>query len=128
MIIVYTSDLHGNKEHYFELLELAMLKQAQAVIIGGDMLPIRGPFQSSIKAQEEFILTFLEPTLQDFLAASPRSTLYTMLGNDDWQTSNVHLRTLAEKGLLRLIHAERHELGDGYQVIGYGHVPRNRSG
>jgi Icc-related predicted phosphoesterase len=47
MIIVYTSDLHGNKEHYQELFELAEQKEAQTIIIGGDILPIGRQVQGS---------------------------------------------------------------------------------
>lgn len=46
-----------------------------------------------------------------------------MLGNDDWQASNVHLGTLVAKGTLRLLHGEKHELGSGYELVGYAHVP-----
>jgi Icc-related predicted phosphoesterase len=123
MAIVYTSDLHGIRDLYLELFELATQKKAQVIIIGGDMLPIHGPFQYSLQEQEDFIYTFLEPVLRDFLSVLPQATVYAMLGNDDWQASNTHLRNLAEKGVLRLLHAEIHDLGDGYELIGYGHVP-----
>jgi Icc-related predicted phosphoesterase len=46
-----------------------------------------------------------------------------MLGNDDWQASNVHLETLVAKSTLRLLHAEKHELGSDYELVGYAHVP-----
>lgn len=46
-----------------------------------------------------------------------------MLGNDDWQASNVHLGILVAKGTLRLLHGEKHELGSGYELVGYAHVP-----
>jgi len=123
MIIVYTSDLHGNKELYQELFELAEQKKPQAIIIGGDMLPIHGPFHHSLQEQQDFIFSYLEPTIEGFLSTSPQATVYAMLGNDDWQASNTHLSKLAEKGVLRLLHAARHDLGGGYDLIGYGHVP-----
>ena len=56
MIVVYTSDLHGNKELYAELFELAEERRAQAVIIGGDMLPMQGSFQYSLLEQKDFLL------------------------------------------------------------------------
>jgi Icc-related predicted phosphoesterase len=46
-----------------------------------------------------------------------------MLGNDDWQASKVHLKTLVARGTLRLLHGEKHELGSGYELVGYAHVP-----
>jgi Icc-related predicted phosphoesterase len=123
MIIVYTSDLHGNKELYQELFELAEQRKAQAVIIGGDMLPIHGPFHHSLQEQQDFVFSYLEQVIEDFLSRAPQATVYAMLGNDDWQASNTHLGILEEKGILRLLHAAGHDLGEGYNLIGYGHVP-----
>jgi Icc-related predicted phosphoesterase len=123
MRIVYTSDLHGNKELYAELFATALRKEAQTVIIGGDMLPHYGPFKYSLKDQEEFILNYLEPKLRDFLVEAPQANLYAMLGNDDWRVSNTHLRSLSKKGLLRMLHGEKHEAEDGHELIGYAHVP-----
>ncbi|MFA9433720.1 MAG: metallophosphoesterase [Deltaproteobacteria bacterium] len=123
MVVVYTSDLHGNKEHYQELFELAEQRKAQTIIIGGDMLPIHGPFKYSLQEQQNFIFSYLEPKIRDFRSRAPQTTIYAMLGNDDWQASNVHLETLVAKGTLRLLHGEKHELGSGYELVGYAHVP-----
>ena len=123
MVVVYTSDLHGNQEHYQELFELAEQRKAQAIIIGGDMLPIRGPFKYSLQEQQNFIFSYLEPKIRDFRSRASQTTIYAMLGNDDWQASNVHLGILVAKGTLRLLHGEKHELGSGYELVGYAHVP-----
>jgi len=123
MIVVYSADLHGNKELYEELLELAEERRAHAVVIGGDMLPIHGPFQYSLQEQAEFIFSFVEPRFRDFLSRVPQATIFAMLGNDDWQASNVHLEKLAHKSILRLLHGQKHDLGDGCTIVGYGHVP-----
>ena len=123
MVVVYTSDLHGNEEHYQELFELAEQRKAQTIIIGGDMLPIHGPFKSSLQEQQNFIFSYLEPKIRDFRSRAPHTTIYAMLGNDDWQASNVHLGILVAKGTLRLLHGEKHELGSGYELVGYAHVP-----
>ena len=123
MIVVYTSDLHGNKELYSELFELAEKKRAQAVIIGGDMLPIGGSFQYSILVQKNFIFSYLGPKFRGFLSKTTQATIYAMLGNDDWGASNAHLKNLEGQGILRLIHGQKHALGDSYELIGYAHVP-----
>ena len=123
MIVIYTSDLHGNKELYSELFARAGQKKAPAVIIGGDILPFHGPFKYSLQEQRDFIFNYLEPTLERFLANTPETAVYVMLGNDDWQASNAHLSSLSEKGLIRMLHGEKHEIGDGYVLIGYAHVP-----
>lgn len=123
MVVVYTSDLHGNQEHYQELFELAEQRKAQTIIIGGDMLPIHGPFKYSLQEQQNFIFSYLEPKIRDFRSRASQTTIYAMLGNDDWQASNVHLGILVAKGTLRLLHGEKHELGSGYELVGYAHVP-----
>jgi len=123
MIVVYTSDLHGNKELYSELFELAEKRRAQAVIIGGDMLPIGGFFQYSLLEQKNFILSYLESKLRGFLFKAPQATIYAMLGNDDWGASNTYLKNLEGQGILRLLHGRRYALGDSYELIGYAHVP-----
>ena len=123
MIVVYTSDLHGNKELYSELFELAEERRAQAVIIGGDMLPMRGSLQYSLIEQKDFIFSYLGPKLRGFLSKAPQASIYAMLGNDDWGASNTHLKNLEGQGILRLIHGQKHALGDRYDLIGYAHVP-----
>jgi Icc-related predicted phosphoesterase len=123
MIVVYTSDLHGNKELYSELFDLAEERRARAVIIGGDMLPIGNSFQYSLLVQKDFIFSYLEPKLKGFLSKVPQATIYAMLGNYDWSASDIHLKSLEEKGMLRLLHGQKHVLRDDYELIGYAHVP-----
>ena len=123
MSVIYTSDLHGNKDLYLELFELAEQKKARAIIIGGDMLPFQGPIQDSLKEQKDFIFDFLEPQLEGLLSKTLQATCYAMLGNYDWQGSQAHLRSLEDKGLLRLMHAKKNNLAAGYELIGYAHVP-----
>ena len=105
------------------IFELGEQKKTQAIIIGGDMLPIHGPFKYSLQEQQNFIFSYLEPKIQDFRSRVPQSDIYAMLGNDDWQASNAHLETLAKRGIVRLLHGEKHELGSGYELVGYAHVP-----
>jgi uncharacterized protein len=123
MRVLFASDLHGHRNLYAELFAAAGRKVARAVILGGDLLPHHGPFQDTVVEQQEFIVSFLEPALQEFLGQHPGVRFYALLGNTDWKTSCESMVRLAGKGLLRLLHGECHELGEGYQVLGYGHVP-----
>jgi Icc-related predicted phosphoesterase len=123
MIVVYTSDLHGNRELYSELFDLAEERRARAIIIGGDMLPVGDSFQYSLLEQKDFIFSYLEPKLKGFLSKVPQATMYAMLGNYDWSASDIHLKSLEEKGILRLLHGQKHTLRDDYELIGYAHVP-----
>lgn len=122
MKVLFASDLHGHRNLYAELLAVAAGKGARAVILGGDLLPHHGPFQDTIAEQEDFIFSFLQPALQEFCRRQPQARFYALLGNTDWNASRQPMARLAQEGLLRLLHGECHDLGEGYQVLGYGHV------
>jgi len=123
MKILFASDLHGHRNLYAELFAAASRKGARAVILGGDLLPHHGPFQDTVVEQEDFIASFLESALEDFLKQRPDVQFYALLGNTDWRASCDAMARLAEKGLLKLLHGEFHAMGEGYRVLGYGHVP-----
>ena len=48
MKIVYTADLHGIEGLYSQLFRLAVNWGAEAIIIGGDLLPKHGSFWISV--------------------------------------------------------------------------------
>ena len=56
MKIIYTADLHGIEDLYSQLFRLAVNRQADAIIIGGDLLPKHGSFWTSIEDQRDFII------------------------------------------------------------------------
>src|SRR5208337_1237006 len=111
MRIIFTSDLHGNTSLYRELLRLAERFDVHHVIVGGDLFPMEGAFHETIKGQIDFVNSFLGPALSDFLARNPRTTLHFLHGNGDWRSSLAALETLEQKGIIRLLHDRRHELG-----------------
>ena len=66
MVVVYTSDLHGNKEHYQELFELAGQRKAQSYYHWGRHAPHPRPFSITLsKSNEDFIFSYLEPTIEE---------------------------------------------------------------
>jgi Icc-related predicted phosphoesterase len=123
MKVLFASDLHGHRSLYAELFAAAGRKGARAVILGGDLLPHHGPFQDTVVEQQDFISSYLEPSLRDFHRQHPGVHFYALLGNTDWQASCDAMARLVEKGLLKLLHGECHDLGEGCRVFGYGHVP-----
>jgi Icc-related predicted phosphoesterase len=123
MRIVYATDLHGSKAQYQQLLALALRQDARAVILGGDLLPIDGPFAESIQAQDHFIRTFLGPTLLDFSRAHPHIGLYWLHGNNDWAASLPALHQAMTAAGGQCLHNRIHTLENGYQLIGYANVP-----
>lgn len=84
MLLVYTSDLHGNIAGYRQLLELAVQRAAQTVIVGGDLLPHSIKLASAVSRQRDFVQTALRPLLATFRATHPNITVYLLPGNDDW--------------------------------------------
>ena len=54
--LLYTADLHGNKEYYKKLIAKAKDSEIKAVVIGGDLCPKGGPtVEDAVKTQKEFI-------------------------------------------------------------------------
>ena len=66
--ILYTADLHGNKDFYKKLFNEANKGRAQAVILGGDLCP-HGHLgiSESIQFQKKFIVDFLIPEIKKFI-------------------------------------------------------------
>jgi Icc-related predicted phosphoesterase len=124
MKILFASDLHGVESHYLGLFELAERTGARAVMLGGDLLPMMGPFRERAREQEGFIASFLEPTLRNYLSRNPEAEIFLLHGNTDWGGVIPLLKALEGKGLAKFLHDAVHEIGkSGFQVIGYAHVP-----
>jgi Icc-related predicted phosphoesterase len=105
---VYASDLHGNVAAYEALFAL----QADAVVLGGDLLPYPLHVGGDILAvQREFV----EGYLFGKLAERP---CYWILGNDDW---GCLLTILEGKGTS--LHGRVVPFLDGYSIAGYSCVP-----
>jgi hypothetical protein len=67
MIVVFTSDLHGERRLYQELLEFARTSSADLVALGGDLLPSFAPtkrYEDMAPYQKSFIDEFLLPFFQ----------------------------------------------------------------
>ena len=56
MKIIYTSDLHGIEGLYSQLFRLAVNRRADAIIIGGDLLPKHGAFSTSFGSDLESVI------------------------------------------------------------------------
>lgn len=75
--ILFTADLHGNKDQYDILLQKS--KDYDIVIIGGDLTP-KDAQNRTIAKQREFIIEFLGPLLSQISAK-----VILMMGNDDFK-------------------------------------------
>jgi len=123
MKIIYSADLHGLELLYIQLLDLARDEKAETIIIGGDILPKHGPFQTSIEDQRDFIKGFLRSYLSEIHSKLESVQIYGMMGNDDWLINTPHLEELEKEGLFRPLHNRKWRLGDGMEIVGYGNVP-----
>ena len=117
MKILYVTDLHGDKEKYRRTLELAIEKEINVIVNGGDMLPKLGERHLE---QPEFINGFLRDyfgKLQD-----NNITYLTMLGNDDLLTVDALFEDVC--GEFENVHniAGRKIYIDGYEIIGMNYI------
>lgn len=124
MRLAYTSDLHGNLALYRELLALAIRSGAEAVVVGGDLLPHEPRASLAIATQRSFLDTQLGPLLGTFRAAHPQVACYLLAGNDDWEAAIAGLGPLEERQIAHPIHGRALPLGQqGLAIAGYACVP-----
>ena len=123
MKIIYTADLHGIEALYYGLFRLAVNWRADAIIIGGDLLPKHGAFSTSVDNQRDYIIRFMKPKLEEILDELAGLEVFAMMGNDDWLINMQFLEELQSQGLLKLLHNEKYPLGKEFEIIGYGNVP-----
>lgn len=130
MKILFTSDLHGRKDLYGQMLALARDTSTRCVVIGGDLLPtmIRSPlklvtggfeFDESLQAQMDFIDSFLAPFFNEFSRQAQGARLLYIPGNHDWETAFTHLVS-SSPGALCLHGAQA--IIEGVAFAGYGCV------
>ncbi len=77
MKIIYVSDLHGSRNGFFKIYQLAKSLNVDVVINGGDMLPTFG----GLLNQDKFIINYLDEYFSKFNEAKIYHLSY--LGNDD---------------------------------------------
>ncbi len=120
--ILFCSDLHGNKELYEKLFEIAGKdKEIRAIIIGGDICPhFRGPLELGIKVEREFMTDYLIPKLKLFGKETSKEVLL-MMGNDDLAVNMDVLEKAEKDGILKLINSNVKKI-DNFNLIGYSFV------
>jgi len=126
MRLVYTADLHGDIDSYRALLDLAVAASAEAVIVGGDLLPHAITLQSAIAVQRDFAEQQLRPLLRAFHQQHPAVAVYLLAGNDDWAAAIAALADLEQAGLACPLHDRVVRLGGAGParwLAGYACVP-----
>lgn len=130
MRIVFASDLHGRENLYEELFRLSQGRQADCLLLGGDLLPTRIggvtklitgtiDLDASLQAQLDFIDTFLAPRLNAFIRTNFHTRVLYIPGNHDWIPAMKHLEeTVPGAGNIHQ-HGETYQ---GFLFYGYGCV------
>ena len=122
MRLAYASDLHGNLAHYQDLLALAVGSQADAVVVGGDLLPHEMRVGEALVTQRRFLETQIRPLLAAFRATYPAIAVLLLQGNDDWAAVAAGLSDLESDGLAFALHGRVAIVGDT-PIAGYACVP-----
>lgn len=122
--LVYTSDLHGDLDLYRAAGAAALLWEAQAVVLGGDLCPgTPSASQTHLpQAQPRFLLTQLKPVLESWRRTNPGLRVFAIPGNDDCQTILPVLDELEREGLVENLHRRAKPLGS-YTLVGLAYVP-----
>jgi Icc-related predicted phosphoesterase len=122
MRIVYTADMHGNAGMYEQLLALARERRADAVIVGGDLLPRSIRLSEGVAAQRAFVGGELRALLAQHREGGG-GEVYLLAGNDDWAAAIAALGELERDGLARPLHNRVYALEGGLHLAGYSCVP-----
>jgi Icc-related predicted phosphoesterase len=123
MKILFATDLHGNRRAYTQLFEEAPERGADALVLGGDMLPKKGFVRDTLSGQRAFIRQWLRPEVEGFRAANPDTRLFWMFGNDDWAVNRDLLEEMEREGLAEWIHGRALRLTADLWLGGYAFVP-----
>ncbi|MDA8138255.1 MAG: metallophosphoesterase [Desulfobacteraceae bacterium] len=124
MRLIYTADIHAAPQHLAALIETAQSAMADAIIIGGDIIPHHLPQFSGldlIAAQAAYLQSIFIPAFEILHRSNPMPVFLDM-GNDDL-AANRPLLEQHHGRLFHLIHMQCLELTPGVDLIGYMIVP-----
>ncbi len=122
MIIAFATDTHGRVDLYEQLADLVLRTRADALILGGDMLP-DGDMKSPCEAQVGFALQYLTQWLQRLRDRRPECRVATVFGNHDWLCSSEIAAKLETEGLLTVLRPDRVVSIGSWRVLGYSNAP-----
>ncbi len=123
MLLIYTSDLHGEIQLYQELLQLVRSTPAEVVALGGDLLPSFAPtkrYEDMIPHQKIFIDQFLIPFFRTMTETTTVDEVFLIPGNWDLGYPVLFLDPVEKVVDLG---QRAYRLRNGYELIGYPYVP-----
>ncbi|MEO0129914.1 MAG: metallophosphoesterase [candidate division WOR-3 bacterium] len=121
MKILYTTDLHGNKEQFELNFNEAIKNNVKIVINGGDMMPKTDEY-TIFKLQEKF-LKYLEGYFEKF--EKERIYYLCLLGNDDLRIYDKRFDEICKKFEFVKNIAQRKVKIEGYEFIGMNFIVDN---
>jgi len=117
---LFVSDLHGRLEKYHALFQLVQQETPDAVLFGGDLLPLHVP---SEKPMQQFIKdTILSPIKHVQKLTSKSTRFFLILGNDDPRVYERLFIDADTKGILTYVHEKTIPWKD-HSITGYAYVP-----
>ncbi|MEK6983753.1 MAG: metallophosphoesterase [Nanoarchaeota archaeon] len=121
--LLYTADLHGNKEFYKTLLKKAEDENVDAVVIGGDLCNRDGnTLQEKINAQKVFLEKFMLPLFSEFKLKNKNKEIFVIMGNDDFRVNLKVLEDAEKNKILKSFHKKSVKLGKNLNIAGYSFV------
>jgi len=117
MRILYTTDLHGDKDKYWHVFEQAKTKKVDAVVNGGDMLTLEDDLHQT---QRDFIRNFLERYFGEYEKAGIFHLGF--LGNDDLKIHDECFDTVCTKYPHAVNLAQKSFTLENYEFIGMNWV------
>jgi Icc-related predicted phosphoesterase len=124
MRFLFTSDIHASYDHLFSMLRKAEKKSADAVVIGGDIIPHYLPDFDGydiLNAQAAYLEKTFIPALKQFKEKN-RTKFYLDMGNDDFIAGRKLLEN-HQGELFELLHMQIHPFTDKVDLVGYMAVP-----
>jgi Icc-related predicted phosphoesterase len=121
----FISDLHGITSRYQKLFKIIREERPEAVLIGGDFLPLTHSLQEAPSGYpHDFIRGFLQTEFQrlrfELKDSYPR--VFLIMGNDDPRTEETAVREAAAQGVWEYIH-NRRVMVRALSLYGYAYVP-----
>lgn len=121
--LIYTADLHGNKEFYKRLLNKAENEKVNAIVIGGDLCGRDGStIKEKIENQKFFLEKFLVPLFKNFKSKNKKIEIYIIMGNDDFRINILILENAEKSKILHSIHKKSLKLNKNLNIAGYSFV------
>lgn len=121
----FASDLHGRIERYETLLARIAAERPEAVLLGGDLLPMHMDRSWALRfGGTDFIGGYLASRLRGLRAdmGDVYPKVLVILGNDDPRFQEPSVLDVAAEGLWTYIHGRKVAV-DGAVVYGYAFVP-----